>query len=209
MKIKALFLLLFVSSLCSASRDGRDFTNSVTLYQDFQPVVIHLTNGKTIKQNKANIFLKNGSLLYKKGAFTMQANMEQIQSVAFPDCTYQCIDTLLASVVDTVGSNQLLLATLIDVDTYRSNIVNNRQITNFEIRDNVNVSSMELGSGEDGYPLMNRYFFKIDGKTIEVSERPVSLIVPKDKRREFRTIVQTPDFSWTEEKSLIRILKLF
>ena len=111
--------------------------------------------------------------------------------------------------VDTVGSNQLLLATLIDVDTYRSNIVNNRQITNFEIRDNVNVSSMELGSGEDGYPLMNRYFFKIDGKTIEVSERPVSLIVPKDKRREFRTIVQTPDFSWTEEKSLIRILKLF
>ncbi|NPD92435.1 hypothetical protein [Xylanibacter muris] len=207
--MKVLFLFLCVSILCAGAQERKSFTNSVTLYHEFQPVVIHLTNGKFIKQNKANIFLKNGSLLYKKGTFTMQANMDQIQSVAFPDCTYQRIDTILASVVDTIGSRQLLLATLIDVEAYRGNLVNNRQITNFEIRDNVNVSSMELNSDEEGYPLMNRYFFKIDGRTIEVSERPVSLIIPKDKRREFRTIVQTPDFSWTEEESLMRILKLF
>ncbi len=88
--------------------------------------------------------MANGALLYKHGKTTMQAEMKNVKKVDFADRTYLKVDTILAYIVDTLKDNKLLCATLIDLEAYKSEILNNKQITNLELGSYVNVSTMDL-----------------------------------------------------------------
>ncbi len=74
----------------------------------------------------------------------MQAEMKNVKKVDFADRTYLKVDTILAYIVDTLKDNKLLCATLIDLEAYKSEILNNKQITNLELGSYVNVSTMDL-----------------------------------------------------------------
>lgn len=91
-----------------------------TVFETFRPAIITLNDGKLLKQNEANIFLKNSSLVYKHGRLNMEADMDQVESVNFGDCEYVRVDSVLARVVDTLNNDKLLCVSLIDVDAYRT-----------------------------------------------------------------------------------------
>jgi hypothetical protein len=74
------------------------------------------------------VFLKNGSLVYLNGEYTMEANMETIAAVEFDDRKFININNQLAYMVDSVGSNILYRIDLLDLNAYNQNIRNNINI---------------------------------------------------------------------------------
>lgn len=181
----------------------------ITAFKQFVPAVITLSDGKVIKQNKANIFLKNSSLLYKHGLLDMEADIAQIKEVKFSDCLYVKIDTVLAKVIDTVNTKRLLCVSLIDIDAYKNQLLNSQQITNFELGEHVNVTSTDISPNEPKlYPVNNIFYFEISGKFIKVHERNVKRLLSSKNRRQYKLLIQSTNFSWTSPKSLVKILEL-
>jgi hypothetical protein len=51
------------------------------------------------------------------------------------------------------------------------------------------------------------FFYRIDGKFVKCHERNLQYILNKDRKRIVRTFVSMKDFSWTDEESLMKLLK--
>ncbi len=211
MYMRHLFLTFSLGLLCTMSCFAQipsGTSNSTMVFDEFHPAVITMNDGQKLSVSQANIFLKGSVLLYKNGKSVMAANMDNISKVDIDGSHFMRIDTLLAEVIDTIGQDLLLCATVIDVHAFKTMLENSREITNLEIRDMVSVSSIDLIPDEDKhYPLAKYYFYFIDGKALTVNERSLATIVPKDKRRIFKSIISFPDFSWGNPQSLKRLLK--
>lgn len=205
MKKFVLFLLLFTSIL-SAKAQGT--TTMVTVYQAFKPATIHLVDGRQLKVGLANIFLKNSGLLYISGHDTKEASLNNISKVEFQDRTYYRIDSVLAYQVDTVNHQPLYCAQRIDLVAWKGLIINNRQLDNISLGDMLTYSATELADQHDiHFPLINLYYFQIDGKYVLAHERNLKRVLDKEKRRLMASIMSEPEFSWTSEKSLLKLLK--
>ena len=156
----------------------------------------------------ANVFLKNSSLVYRKGSITMRANMKLIDEVSFDDQRFVCLDTLLTTIVDTVGKLVLYRASVIDIEAFRRMENDNRQITNIDIGDFVNYSSVDLNAASDlRYPLVDTYYIGGFVKLLLAEERRVATKVKKEQRRLYKTLITLPELSWTNPESLLRIMK--
>ena len=201
------FVLLTCIMACLGA-NAQMVSHQVTAFKQFEPATVHLSSGKPLKVKEANVFLKNSQLLYKSGGKVKQASIDNVIGVDFASRSYVKIDSILAYRVGSVSQNDLYCATLIDMETYNTNILNNRQVTNFEIGSQVNLTTLDTETDEEReYPIQNHYFFQYNGKFIEAHELYVLRAVPKAKRRIFWTIVREPGFSWTQEESLLRLLK--
>ncbi len=204
--ISLILVTLFLSVL--QAQDMPSTTTRTTVFETFQPAKITLTDGRIITQNQANVFLKNSSLVYKRGRTTMEAEPSQIRAVEIGGVDYVMVDTVLASVIDTLGNSKLLCVTMIDVDAYRTQLMNNTQMTNLEIGAHVNFNSANLTpDDEQSYPLMRMFYFDINGDIVKVHDRTVQKLFPKEKRRLYKTIIQTPGFKWDDPDSLMRLLR--
>lgn len=205
MKLSSLFIITLISV---QSAFGQDRTTKLTVYQEFKPSVIELADGRILKEKFTNIFLKNSSLLYMSGTVTKEAYMANIKSVKFDDRLYVKVDTLLAYEVDSVGNDALYCATVIDQEAYRQNLRNNQVMTNISLSDQVSTTSVDL-SNEDDYlfPLINIYYYRLNGKFVRCHDRSLSNVLNKEKKRMLRTFVHMDDFSWSDQKSLIELLK--
>jgi hypothetical protein len=104
-------------------------TTQLTLYKQFKPSTITLSNGRTIKQSLTNVFLKNSSLVYMNGDNAMEANMENIAKVEFDDRTFYNVNNQLAYIVDSVGYNIIYRIDIFDLEAYNQQIRNNVNIT--------------------------------------------------------------------------------
>lgn len=187
---------------------AQERTTNLTVYKNFKPSIILLKDGRVLKQPLTNIFLKNSSLLYLHGTTSMQANMDNIVSVKFDDRLYNKIDTVLAYEVDSVGDKKLYKATIIDQIAYRQQLRNNQVITNLQMGDQLSTTTMNLNGDEDyKFPLIDLFFYRINGKIVKVHERDLSRVLSKEQKRMMRTFLTMPDFSWTDEKSLMELLR--
>lgn len=209
---KLLFTLIFatLSTLLSAQQFA-GYTNRTTLYETYQPAEITLYNGQVIQQKEANIFLRNGRLLFKSGRHDMEANMAQVRSVRFANHNFVSIDTTMAMVVDTIGSSRILCTTTIDLEAYSQLKINERLISNIHMEwDMINaVSSRELPDSDVQYPLISHFYVEIGGKVVKMEERTLRHMLPRDKHSRFDFYLQMPDFDWTSRESLTLILDLF
>lgn len=206
---KTILLTMFVMAALISTAQQR--TTQATLYRQFKPSVITLKTGRTINQAHTNVFLKNGSLVYLNGEYTMEANMETIAAVEFDDRKYININNQLAYMVDSVGSNILYRIDLLDLNAYNQNIRNNINISNMGFESGaITTTSMDLNN-EDDYklPIFSHYYFLYNGEFVKVHEREVSRVLPKDKdlKRKYRTIISLDDFSWNSDKSLMKLLE--
>ena len=205
MKKLVLFLLLATAALTMTAQPT---TTSLTVYQSFQPATIHLVDGRKLKVDHANIFLKNSGLLYISGHDTKEANLKTMAKVEFKDRTYYRIDSVLAYQVDTVNHQELYCAPRIDVVAWRGLLINNRQLNNIDLGEMVTYSATELVDRQDiHFPLINLYYFKIDGKYVLAHERNLKRVLDKEKRRLMTSVMSEPGFSWTSEASLLKLLK--
>lgn len=212
--IKKMLTVLAMTLCMGGGALAQGVTSSLTAYPHFKSGTIHLSNGKTIKNPLLNVFLKNACLLYRSGANTMEANMDNIKGVDFDDRTYIKIGDKLAHLVDSVKGNRLYCITLIDLAAYQQSLRNDVNITNLDI------SSLDLSGGQLSYttvdlapqeglelPVVCEYYYLLDGKMVRVHERDLSRALSKERRRLMRTIMTTNDFSWVSEEQLMKLLK--
>ena len=203
-KTNSIALLMLLSMVVSAQVR----TTNLTVYPEFKPSLILLNDGRTLRQQFTNVFLKNASLLYMSGSVVKEANMANIVSVKFDDRQYVKIDTLLATQVDSVGSDALFSATIIDQEAYRQNLKNNQVLTDISFGEQIGTTSIDLSNDDDyHFPLINIYYYRLGGKFIRCHERTLGHNLSKDKKRIMRTFCTMSDFSWSDEKSLLKLLK--
>lgn len=203
---RIVLLLLLTTGILAAT--AQPTTTSLTAYQSFQPATIHLVDGRKLKVEHANIFLKNSGLLYISGHDTKEANLKTMAKVEFKDRTYYRIDSVLAYQVDTVNHQELYCAPRIDVVAWRGLLINNRQLNNIDLGEMVTYSATELVDRQDiHFPLINLYYLKIDGKYVLAHERNLKRVLDKEKRRLMASVMSEPGFSWTSEASLLKLLK--
>lgn len=203
-------LTTFMMCLCMANgvAFAQDNTWNLTLFQDYKPAVVHMADGRNVKARLSNIFLKNASLLFKRGDATMEANMNPIVSVDFDTLHYVKIDNMLALEVDSVGANKLYCAVLIDLDSYKAMLRNNVNISSLSLGDQISYTTIDLTPPEGmQLPLVRHYFYLYNGEIFKVHEREITRRMPKEKKRMFRTIIGMSDFSWSEDNSLMKLLK--
>lgn len=207
--------LLFIIMMCATVQSllAQDKTFGLTVYNSYRPATITLTDGRTIKHPLANIFLKNSSLVYLSNTgVTMEANMSNILYVKFEDRQYYKVDTLLAYVVGTVGNDALFCATVADMQAYQQNLRNSQVFTDISLGDQLSTTTVDLSNeGDRMLPLVNIYFYRFgndaDKKYVRCHERTLGRILGKEKKRMMQTYLSMPDFSWTNEKSLLDLLK--
>jgi len=201
----ALTLLLLMSMVASAQKR----TTMSTLYREFKPSVITLKDGRTLNQSLTNVFLKNSSLLYLKGEYTMEANMDNIVAVKFDDRSFININGQLAYLIDSVGQNRLFCVELFDQETYERNLHNNVNISSLSLGgDQMSTTTVDLNNEEDyKFPVFKHYYYLLDDKFVRVHERDISRSINKERRTMMKRIISLPDFSWQNEHSLLQLLK--
>lgn len=201
----------FAMMLLAFNANAQGVVEKLTVYNEFRPAVVHLSSGRDIKNQFTNIFLKNASLLFKQGVNTMEANMETIAGVDFDDHKYVKIEKMLACQLDTVGQNALYCATVIDIPAYEQMLRNNVNLTNFSLfdastSDQMSYTSIDL-QDDVQMPLVNHYFFRLNGKFVKAHDRELSRMLSKEQKRRMKTIMATDSFSWMDRDSLVRLLK--
>ena len=134
--------------------------------------------------------------------------MKTLSKVVFKDRTYYRVDSVLAYQVGTVGQQHLYCAQRIDFAAWKQQKVNNSNITNLSFGDLMSYTTINLADEQDiHFPLINVYYFQIDGKYVLAHERNLKRVLDKEKRRLMTSVMSEPGFSWTSEASLLKLLK--
>lgn len=209
--MKTIFMLILaIACTCQAIAQTSNTTHRVTAFKEYQPAIVTLTNGKVVRVNMANIFLKKSTLIYKgMNDKPMEALIDNIKCVDFKNAHYDKIDTLLACRIDTLGKITLYKVTKIDIDALKGQILNNRTMTNIDFGDNMlTTQTIDDNQEDQEYPIANNYYYLIKGKLIQANDHTIDRFIQKDKRQMYMAIINGPDFSWTDNASLSKILKV-
>lgn len=207
MKKQLLSLLLLMTGLTTSAQEK---TTMATLYKEFKPSVIYLTDGRKLKQSLTNVFLKNSSLVYLHGTYTMEAKMSNIRRVEFEDQTFEVVDEQLATIVDSIGDDCIYRVDYLDMEAYEGQLKNNVQISSMSLGEQISTSTINMNNEDDyKFPLVHKYYMRYGGEVFHVHEREIWRRLPKDKdvRRMFKTIIGEQGFSWTDDTSVVRLLK--
>lgn len=203
-----LFSLLSLHIAEAQIIDGR--TNDITLFHNYQPALILLESGKTNRQMEANIFLKNGALIYKNKGQVMQANMNVVKSVAFGKQIFTKVEGQLAEIVDSCGQNQLVLIRKINIEGLNNEILNNSTITSIDATggDHLGITRTEVSPDQLAYPVDDIYYFIVDGKPILAHERDARHAAGRKRLEAYERVTRDRDFRWTNKDCLMEILKV-
>ena len=200
-------MLLGITAITAAAQER---TTMATLFREFKPSTIYLTDGRKLSQNLTNVFLKNSSLVYLHGTYTMEAKMSNIRRVEFDDRQYDVVENQLATLVDSIGGNCIYRVDYLDMEAYQTHLKNNVNISSMSLGDQISTTTVDLNNEEDyKFPLVHKYYIRYGGELFPVHEREIWRRLPKDKdvRRMYKTIISAPDFSWTDDGSVVRLLK--
>lgn len=212
--MKKLVLLSTMLMLVAFKGTAQEVTPQLTAFPEFRPATVYMADGKKLDIPMANIFLKNSSLLYISGELTKEVDTKNLMRVDFKDRSYFRIDSVLAYEVDTVGANALFCAKVLDLKAYRQLIANNSNITNLNINDlaNMNIlqyTTIDINDVSDiHFPVIPLYYFRVNNQFVLVHERNLKRFFDKENRRRMESVMNLPDFSWTDEKFLLKILEI-
>ena len=199
---------LLVCSPATTALAQDDNTSRVTAFNDFRPAQVSLTDGRTLKVPKANIFLKHSTLIYKSGNSVKEANMRTVKAVDFDDRHYVKIDTVLAFLIDTVEANAVYQQQVIDREAYEASFRNDRMITGIQFGEQINLITLDPQRDSTAvYPVINTFYYKYNGKMVKVHDRELWRMLPKEKRRIMQSMMAEEGFSWTRRESVVRMLQ--
>ena len=205
--MKLLITILALAATLTATAEDR--ITMATLYPEFKPSVIYLNDGRKLKQSLTNVFLKNSSLLYLKGSYTMEANMDNIVRVEFDDKQFEVVEKQLAVIVDSVKGNIVYRVDYLDMEAYQERLKNNINITNISLGEQISTTTLDINNEEDyKLPLVHKYYMLYNGELFLLHEREIMRRLPKDgdTKRMFKTIVKKDGFSWTSDESVSQLL---
>lgn len=186
-------------------------TKTPFAYKDFKDGKIEFAFGKD-KVYKANVFLKDASLLYKTDTI-MKANLFGVITVDFGDAVYR----------NTGGRLGLIMGQKDDVMLTRVTTIDTRQMTE-DARSGKNSTFLDLpelnlfidtnadywAEGEGtSWPLKDEYFFVVKGKPIPAAEKIVKKSIRADKKADFKELMKNRKWSWKDAESLKVLLDYF
>lgn len=212
--MKRLVLLSTILLMAALQVTAQEVTPKLTAFPEFRPATAYMADGKKLDIPMANIFLKNSSLLYISGELTKEADTKNLLRVDFKDRTYIRIDSVLAYEVDTVGANALFCAKVLDLKAYKQLLANNSNITNLDLNDLASMNmfqytAIDINDVTDiHFPVIPLYYYRLNNQFVLVHERHLKRVLDKEKRRRMESVMNLPDFSWTNEKSLLKILEV-
>lgn len=199
-------LLMVVASGAFAQKK----TLLATMYHKNKTASVTLKDGRVIKTPNANVFLKNGALIYFQGNTVKEANMDIILGVEFDDKNFINIENRLAYFVDSIKGNALYCVEIIDMDAFERNLKNNVNYTFIDLQsDHLDTFTNDLNTEEDFvFPVNREFFFRLDGKYVQADYRELYRVLNKERFRMLKTITNVPDFDWLEPECLMRLLGL-
>lgn len=212
--MKRLVLSATVLLMAAFKVAAQEVTPQLTVFPEFRPATVYMADGKKLDLPMANIFLKNSSLLYISGELTKEASTNNLLRVDFKDRSYIRIDSVLAYQVDTVGTNALFCAKVLDLKAYKQLLANNQNITNLDLNDLTTMNmfqftTVDIGDEKDiHFPVIPLYYYRINDQFVFVHERHLKRFFDKENRRRMESVMNLPDFSWTNEKFLLKILEI-
>lgn len=215
MKKTILFLsaLLWVSGATMAQQAQVERRSKIPFaYKDFKDGNIELAFGKD-KIYKANIFLKDASLLYKNDTTVMKANLFGVISVDFGDALYRKTGDRMGKVIEQKGEVFLTVVTTIDTDRMREDARSGRNSTfldlpEFNLFIDTNADYWAEGEGSS-WPLKDEYFFVVKGEAIPTAEKIVKKSIRADKRNDFKELMKNRKWSWKDANSLKVLVDYF
>lgn len=208
-----LFALLWVSGAIMAQQAQVERRSKIPFaYKDFKDGNIELAFGKD-KIYKANIFLKDASLLYKNDTTVMKANLFGVISVDFGDALYRKTGNRMGKVIEQKGEVFLTVVTTIDTDRMREDARSGRNSTfldlpEFNLFIDTNADYWAEGEGSS-WPLKDEYFFVVKGEAIPAAEKIVKKSIRADKRNDFKELMKNRKWSWKDANSLKVLVDYF
>ncbi len=208
-----LFALLWVSGATMAQQAQVERRSKIPFaYKDFTDGKIELAFGKD-KIYKANIFLKDASLLYKNDTTVMKANLFGVISVDFGDALYRKTGDRMGKVIEQKGEVFLTVVTTIDTDRMREDARSGRNSTfldlpEFNLFIDTNADYWAEGEGRS-WPLKDEYFFVVKGEAIPAAEKIVKKSIRADKRNDFKELMKNRKWSWKDANSLKVLVDYF
>ena len=208
-----LFALLWVSGATMAQQAQVERRSKIPFaYKDFKDGNIEFAFGKD-KIYKANIFLKDASLLYKNDTTVMKANLFGVISVDFGDALYRKTGDRMGKVIEQKGEVFLTVVTTIDTDRMREDARSGRNSTfldlpEFNLFIDTNADYWAEGEGSS-WPLKDEYFFVVKGEAIPAAEKNVKKSIRADKRNDFKELMKNRKWSWKDANSLKVLVDYF
>lgn len=208
-----LFALLWVSGATMAQQAQVERRSKIPFaYKDFKDGNIEFAFGKD-KIYKANIFLKDASLLYKNDTTVMKANLFGVISVDFGDALYRKTGDRMGKVIEQKGEVFLTVVTTIDTDRIREDARSGRNSTfldlpEFNLFIDTNADYWAEGEGSS-WPLKDEYFFVVKGEAIPTAEKIVKKSIRADKRNDFKELMKNRKWSWKDANSLKVLVDYF
>ncbi len=183
------------------------------VYKDFQDAKIEFAFGKD-KIYKANIFLKDASLLYKKDSTIMKANLFGVIFVTFNDALYRRTgENQMGKVLAQKGEIFLTEVTTIDLAQMREDASTGKNSTFLDLPElnlfiETNADYWANGEG-DSWPLKTEYFFIVNGETFPAAEKIVKKHIRNDKKADFKELMKNRKWSWKDAGSLKELVDYF
>lgn len=208
-----LFALLWVSGATMAQQAQVERRSKIPFaYKDFKDGNIEFAFGKD-KIYKANIFLKDASLLYKNDTTVMKANLFGVISVDFGDALYRKTGDRMGKVIEQNGEVFLTVVTTIDTDRMREDARSGRNSTfldlpEFNLFIDTNADYWAEGEGSS-WPLKDEYFFVVKGEAIPAAEKIMKKSIRADKRNDFKELMKNRKWSWKDANSLKVLVDYF
>lgn len=205
-----LFFALCPLGLLAQQAQVQKRSKTVLLYPEFQDARIQQTFGKYVKA-KANIFLKDGSLVYidEKTGKVMRAYTKNIVGVYFNDTThFMKVDSVMALVVAQKGYNYLLRNTHVNMTLYKAETEGGTNMDYFDMPDFDIFLNLDTQKRDDeqGIPLSDTFYFNIKGRVIPANESVFKTYVEKEQMQAFKTLMANRFWSWRDENSLKMLL---
>ena len=207
-----ILLLALLSALPASAQQALVMKRSQTplLYPEFREAKILQPFGRFVTAN-ANIFLKDGSLVYldDKTGKVMRAYVSNIIGVNFGDSVrYLKVDSVMARVVAEKNYNYLLCNTHVNMSLYREETDGTRGMDFFDMPDTgvfLNLDSQKRND-DNGIPLTDTYYFSIKGTIIKANESEFKKFVSKDQMQAFKVLKENRFWSWKDAESLKMLL---
>ena len=206
-----ILLLALLSALPASAQQALVMKRSQTplLYPEFREAILQ-PFGRFVTA-KANIFLKDGSLVYldDKTGKVMRAYVSNIIGVNFGDSVrYLKVDSVMARVVAEKNYNYLLCNTHVNMSLYREETDGTRGMDFFDMPDTgvfLNLDSQKRND-DNGIPLTDTYYFSIKGTVIKANESEFKKFVSKDQMQAFKVLKENRFWSWKDAESLKMLL---
>ena len=209
------FTFLAALPLVMTAQQQQIQRRSVSLYErpSYETARVVQFFGREVKE-EVNIFLKDASLCFIREGKVYKANVDKVLGVKFHDAEYRNVNGQFGRLLDKNDRVQLICVTTIDMKRFEAENRGdeNTQYLDLEIPGNglfLKLHDDAIRSEDQGYPLMETYYFYIKGEFVPAVEGKLKKYVKPEKKKDFRKLMGEKYWSLKDADNLKMLLDFF